>query len=180
MQPIRNKRQVEEFLEALKEKDLKYYTLAFCGIYSGLRISDLLSLQVKDVRNARYLYIKEKKTEKKRTITINAELKKVLDIYIEGMDDDSYVFHQRLDKHKPVSRQYTHRILSETAAFIGINEKISNHSLRKTFGWFMYQQTKDVALLQQIFGHSAPSVTLRYIGVNDKIIETAYDNFSIL
>ncbi|GEN46726.1 hypothetical protein AHA02nite_25020 [Alkalibacillus haloalkaliphilus] len=42
-------------------------------------------------------------------------------------------------------------------------EEIGMHTLRKTFGYHFYQRTKDVELLQDIFNHSAPSITLRYI-----------------
>jgi len=52
-------------------------------------------------------------------------------------------------------------------------------SLRKTFGYHFYQETKDVVLLQNIFNHSAPSVTLRYIGINQDIINNAIDEFSL-
>jgi integrase len=48
---------------------------------------------------------------------------------------------------------------------------IGTHTLRKTFGYHFYQRTKDVAMLQQIFGHSASSITLRYIGINDDMMD---------
>ncbi|WP_425389003.1 hypothetical protein [Domibacillus iocasae] len=51
--------------------------------------------------------------------------------------------------------------------------------MRKTFGYHFYQQTKDVAMLQQIFGHSAPSVTLRYIGINEDMMDQALQSFSL-
>jgi hypothetical protein len=43
----------------------------------------------------------------------------------------------------------------------------------------IYQKTKDVALLQQLFKHSAPSVTLRYIGINQDIMDVAIEDFSL-
>lgn len=50
--------------------------------------------------------------------------------------------------------------------------------LRKICGYFHYQEYKDVALRQDLFNHSAPSVTLDYIGINqdpmDKTIENSY------
>ena len=51
--------------------------------------------------------------------------------------------------------------------------------MRKTFGYWLYQQYKDVALLQEIFNHSSPSVTLRYIGINQDNIDKSYMNFSL-
>ncbi|OVE45880.1 tyrosine-type recombinase/integrase, partial [Pseudobacillus badius] len=61
----------------------------------------------------------------------------------------------------------------------GIEGAIGTHTMRKTFGYHFYQQTKDVAMLQQIFGHSAPSVTLRYIGINDEMIDQILERFSL-
>jgi len=46
-------------------------------------------------------------------------------------------------------------------------------------GYHFYQRTKDVALLQEIFNHSAPSITMRYIGINQDIIDSALDDFSL-
>jgi integrase len=43
-------------------------------------------------------------------------------------------------------------------------EEVGTHTLRKTFGYHFYQQTKDVAMLQEIFNHSSPAITLKYIG----------------
>jgi len=58
-------------------------------------------------------------------------------------------------------------------------ESIGNHSTRKTFGYHHYKQHKDVALLQQLFNHSAPSVTLDYIGINQDIQDDSMKNFSL-
>ncbi len=69
-------------------------------------------------------------------------------------------------------------MLNTAGGKIGLKE-IGTHTLRKTFGYHFYKETKDVALLQNIFNHSAPSVTLRYIGINQDIIDKAIDNFSL-
>jgi len=179
VQPIRDKQKIEEFLNELKQWNEKYFVLAYAGFYSGLRISDLLLLRVLDVKDRTHFYVKESKTGNTRRIKINAHLKDVLNSYIKGKDDDEYLFRQK-HQNEPMSRQYAHRILSEAAERVGIEDKISTHSLRKSFGYHMYQQTKDVVLLQEIFGHSAPSVTLRYIGYSDDMIDIAMDNFKII
>ena len=58
-------------------------------------------------------------------------------------------------------------------------EEIGTHTLRKTFGYWFYKETKDIALLQQLFNHSSPSITLKYIGINQDVLDTALDNFSL-
>lgn len=42
--------------------------------------------------------------------------------------------------------------------------------MRKTFGYHYYKKTKDVALLMDLFNHSSQSVTLRYIGINQDVM----------
>jgi hypothetical protein len=49
--------------------------------------------------------------------------------------------------------------------------------MRKTFGYWYYKQYKDMAILQDIFNHSAPSVTLRYIGINDDVKDDTLKDF---
>lgn len=57
-------------------------------------------------------------------------------------------------------------------------EEIGTHTLRKTFGYHFYKKTKDVAMLQDIFNHSAPVVTKRYIGITQDEIDEAIDKFN--
>ena len=59
----------------------------------------------------------------------------------------------------------------------GIEYRVGTHTLRKTFGYHHYQKFKDVAVLQKIFNHYSPQVTLRYIGIDQDIIDESYNNF---
>lgn len=80
---------------------------------------------------------------------------------------------------KPISRVQAYRIICNACLKAGITAKIGTHTLRKTFGYHFYNKTKDVALLQCIFNHSAPSVILRYIGINQDIIDSNLQAFSL-
>ena len=145
------------------------------GINTGLRISDILPLKVKDVTGVTHIKIIEKKTGKAKRFKINPYLRKEIDRYIDGMNDDDYLFPSRKGD-KPITRVQAYRILNDVAEKLGIDE-VGTHTLRKTFGYWHYQQYKDVAILQEIFNHSAPSITLRYIGINADIIDNSIDNF---
>lgn len=61
----------------------------------------------------------------------------------------------------------------------GVEGPIRTHTTRKTFGYHFHQQTKDVVMLQQIFGHSVPSIILRYIGINDDMMDQNLEKFSL-
>ena len=95
------------------------------------------------------------------------------------MDMEDYIFKSRNGTNKPITRVRAYTILNEVARKIGIQEEIGTHTLRKTFGYWFYQRTKDVAILQQIFNHSSPSITLRYIGINQDILDRELENFSL-
>ncbi|SET85503.1 Phage integrase family protein, partial [Oceanobacillus limi] len=56
---------------------------------------------------------------------------------------------------------------------------IGTHTLRKTFGYHLYKQTGDVALLQKILNHSDPAFTLRYIGIDQDAMNKAIKEFKI-
>jgi integrase len=86
--------------------------------------------------------------------------------------DDEYLIKSRNEENKPLTRFMAYKILSEAGKSFGL-ERIGTHTLRKTFGYHYYKQTKDVALLQKMFNHSDPSITLRYIGIMQDDINNA-------
>lgn len=95
------------------------------------------------------------------------------------MRQDEYLLASRTGgKSKPISRVMAYNILNDVGRMVGIDE-IGTHTLRKTFGYHFYQKYKDVALLQELFNHSAPSVTLRYIGINQDQMDKGIDDFSL-
>ena len=87
VEPIRDKRLILDIADYLKERNERDYVLFMFGIYSGLRISDILPLQVRDVRNKDYIYLREQKTDKEKRFPINDELKSILNNYIKGKSD---------------------------------------------------------------------------------------------
>jgi integrase len=151
----------------------------FCvGINTGLRISDVLNLRVCDVKDKSHIALIEKKTGKGKRFKINDALAFELRNYTSGMAEGDYLFSGQKNRGLPISRVQSYRILNSAAKAVGLSE-IGTHTLRKTFGYHFYQQYKDVALLQELFNHSAPSVTLRYIGINQDAMDKAMSGFEL-
>lgn len=178
--PIRDVRKLESLKDELRAMNEKYYVMFMIGIYSGLRVSDILKLQVRDVKYRDEVSIQEKKTGKMRRFPINSALKKVLDEYCEGKKLGEYLVPAKDKKPllKPASRTSAYYALHKAAETVGL-EHIGTHTMRKTFGYWMYQQTdKNVAMLMKIFNHSDPSITLVYIGVQKERIDDAYRRLS--
>lgn len=165
VQPIRDMDLVMDVADYLKNKNERDYVMYMFGIYTGLRISDILKLRVRDVKWQDYIYMREKKTGKEKRIKINDTLKKIINHYVSNKKDYEYLIKSKKSPNKPISRQQAYNILSEAAQAFGI-KNIGTHTLRKTWGYHAYQQTHDVVTIQEILNHSDPSVTLRYIGIN--------------
>ena len=180
VEPIKDFELILDIQDYLKcKQDKRDYVLFMFGIYSGLRISDILALKVRDVRNADFIYITEQKTNKIRKIVINDALKAVIKEYIKTKRDYEYLFtSSRGEKNKPLTRQRVWQILNNVARVFDYKHPMGCHTLRKTFGYWLYQDTKDAASIMDILNHSDISITKRYIGVTQESNENMMRNLS--
>lgn len=160
----------------LKNDSYRNYILFILGINVGLRISDILRLKVKDVKDKSHIRLRTKKTNKEIKRRISPMLKQELNEFIYYKNLDEYLFQSREGDNKPLSSTQAYNILKKASEKVGL-ENIGTHSMRKTFGYHHYKENKDVAMLQQMFRHSSPSVTLRYIGINQDLQDQSMDNF---
>lgn len=76
----------------------------------------------------------------------------------------------------PICRKTAWEDMKLMAAMCGLKEHVGCHTLRKTFGYHVYQDRHDVAWLQGWFQHSSPAVTLIYIGIADDEKKAVTDN----
>ena len=176
VEPIRSVEKIQQMKNVLLKQNFRDYLLFNIGINTGFRVSDILNLKVKDVKDKSHIEITEQKTKKKKKQMINGQLKQDIDKYIIDMEDEDYLFQSREGENKPIGRVQAYRVLRKAADKLGI-EKIGTHTLRKSFGYHHYQRNKDVAMLQQLFNHSSPSVTLDYIGISQDEQDESMKNF---
>jgi len=179
VEPIRDSALVNEIEAYLKKTNYRNYLMFMCGIYTGLRIGDILRLKIRDVKGKRYINIREEKTNKeKRHFEINPELIKVIKEYTTDRDPDDYLIKSRVGYNKPIDRSTAYRILRDVGDIFEI-DNIGTHTLRKTFGYHFYKQTKDIETLKEILNHSSSKVTFRYIGINQESINESIRKLKI-
>ncbi|MBG9586906.1 tyrosine-type recombinase/integrase [Cytobacillus firmus] len=177
VQPIRDTDKIEAMKRYLLGKSKRNYMLFVIGINTGLRISDILQLKKEDLFKT-HLKLREKKTKKEKRIRIPPSIRKELIEYAKDLQDGEYAFRSRQGGNSPIDRSTAYRILREAADYISL-EEVGTHTLRKTFGYHFYHLTKDVAMLQEIFNHSSPHITLKYIGVNQDAMDKAMMKYKI-
>ena len=95
--------------------------------------------------------------------------------YTKGKRSDEALFKTRFGNR--MDRFTAYRVIKKSCVLAGLEEKVGTHTMRKTFGYHHYKKYKDVAMLQKIFNHSSPQITLRYIGIEQDQIDESYTNF---
>jgi len=183
VEPIKNKKDVEMIEKYLSKYSLRNQLIWVLGTNTGLRISDILGLNIEDVERKQYVEVIEKKTKKYKRFPLNNKLKILIKKYLKERDktysitEDEPLFVGK--KHCRLDRSQVYRFLNETCKILGIKANIGTHTMRKTFGYFFYKKYNDIALLQKILNHSSPTITLRYIGIAQEEIDLSYSNFEL-
>lgn len=175
VQPLTTKEEIAEMIEALgmSKKGLRNQLLFKLGISTGLRCSDLVKIKIADVKGKTSFISNEGKTKKTRTVYLNNVLAELIEYLEIVAADEVYLFPNGKGGHISVTQAY--RILEKAGDLIG-NQSIGTHTMRKSFGYKYYQETKDIATLMDIFNHSSQAVTLRYIGISEERIEQSLKN----
>ena len=181
VQPIRDQKQIDAMKKILKSQSARDHLLFTLGINSGLRISDLLKLEIQQIwigsQPADQIEVREKKTGKSKIFKLGDNPKKAIKEYMAQFRDPSPsdpVFISKKTKDgsaKAISRQQAYNLINEAADLIGINERIGTHTLRKTFGYHAYKKGYDLAYIQKLFNHSSQAITLEYIGITQENLD---------
>lgn len=170
--------------------------LFMIGINVGIRGSDLRTLKWSfffEEKNGELKFkdfyvlqpMKQRKCKKFVKLFFNQTVKQAINNYIaeypiNNLDD--YLFASRKG-NSPITVRALWDIIKRAASEAGINQNIGSHSLRKTFGKFVYEGAEDksnaLVLLQQIFNHSSTATTAKYIGLTDDNIAEAFNNLNL-
>lgn len=166
VEPIRDVEKIEEIHSYLLERSKRNALLFSMGIYTGLRISDILKFRVADVYKKNY-NIREQKTKKPKILEWNPYLYKEMEEYIQGKNPNEFLFKSRQGYNTPISRIRAYQIIKSACNACKVFD-VGTHTMRKTFGYHHYKRYKDVAILMDILNHSSPDITLRYIGISNE------------
>jgi integrase len=158
---------IKEVLRQHSQRDLLFFVL---GINTGLRISNLLSLRVGDVRDndgiKEFIYITDSHSSEMKAFYLNSSVVQELEAYFLMYDfaQKDYLFKSKKNQN-PITRQQAYRIINQAAKDAGVQGKIGTHTLRKTFGYHAYRKGIAISIIGKIFNHHSSSETLRYIGI---------------
>ena len=166
-----------------KDKDYKMSLLIGCGIFFGLRISDILQLSWDMLLDDSSFEVIEKKTQKRREIRINKGFQKhILDCYNALLITDKSEKCFKSREHRVYSIQRINMLLKDIKKKYSIKsvKNFSTHSLRKTFGSLVYERADSngemaLVMLSELFNHSNIAITKRYLGLRKEEIMQCYE-----
>ena len=168
-----------------KDENYKMSLFISLGCFTGLRVSDILSLRWFQILGVDEFTIIEKKTGKQRTLRLNPQLQKHIQECYEhikpigvkapilvSQKGTTFTIQAINRKLKDIKKQYKVKI-----------KNFSCHSLRKTFGRQVYNMNdtnSELALvkLMELFNHSSIAITKRYLGLRQEEILETYDCLS--
>ena len=194
----------DDLIEKDNERDLqrRNYTLMFTQIYTGFRISEILSLKVRDVLSSikkstvgdTTMVCKKNMKGKKasRTVNLNEHCKELLNDYIvhyrltERMNNDiDYPLFFSSRSRLPLKVRQCQKIYKEIFRLcdldgIDIERSLSTHSMRKTFAEKCYSACdKDILILQQCMGHANLDSTSKYIKIGKDEVKKAANSIDL-
>jgi integrase len=147
------------------------------GLNLALRISDLLSLKFDQVNDER-LIVKETKTNKNASISLNEKAREVISRIRKKHPKHIYLFQSYRNPQSKVrvAKPLTRRAVSKAFEGVGkeLNLSLGTHSMRKTRGYHLYSNTKDIGRVMKMLRHSSEGVTLRYIGITQEEVDTDF------
>jgi integrase len=170
-----------------RDGENKYCLLISIGVFTGLRIGDLLQLRFSQFETSETFTIVEKKTKKTRKIKINQDLKSILIRIKEKMsiaDSNQFIFINRYGT-KPIDRSWINVCLKRIFKKynIELEGNISSHMFRKTLGNRVLKlndySNESIVLLMELFGHSSMAITKKYLGIREREILDVYDSLKL-
>jgi len=135
------------------------------GYSAGLRISEIINLQWKDIDFDRnIIHLKRSKGKKDRIVMLSQKLKESLKTL--GIDRVGCVF---ITNRKGKYTQRTiQKIIEKSALKAGIKKKITPHSLRHSFATHLLERGTDIRHIRDLLGHSDINTTLVYTKVSNR------------
>lgn len=161
--PIKDTETIKHIKDLYAAKNDTCCLLLFnLSINTGTMLNDLLSLNIKDVKNKQYLT-----TDGRKSVMLNTEIIELIKEASKGRNDDEPLFINA--KGKRIDRSTVFLRFRSICDELALGDNISVASWRKTFGYHHYMKYKDLSYLQWYFSQTGVEATMQYIGIEENM-----------
>lgn len=151
-------------------------------IYSGgLRLSEVINLQIRDIDiDRKLIYVRSGKGKKDRTTLLAEELIEMLSNYYREYNPLRWVFEGK--GYSQYSRRSVQEVFHRSLLESGIKKKATVHTLRHSFATHLLEDGADLRYIQKLLGHANVSTTEIYTHVRKEglsKIKNPLDNLNV-
>ncbi len=159
----------EEIIELLRNtKNLKHRAIIALIYASGLRIGELINLELRDIDiNRLQIFVRRSKGRKDRYVIMAKSLIPVINNYIMTYKPQKY-FAESIESGNKYSAGSVRNVLRRSCKAAGITKKVTPHTLRHSYATHLLENGVDIRYIQKLLGHSKPETTMIYTHVATK------------
>ncbi len=157
--------EIGKLFSALENK--KHKAILYTAYSAGLRVSEAVSLQLKDIDSDRMqIFVRNAKGKKDRYVMLSPVLLDILRNYLGTCQPrpKEYLF-EGMTPGEPMSSRAAQHIFMEARQKAGIKKELSFHSLRHSFATHLLEKGVDIKYIKDLLGHFSITTTTRYLHV---------------
>ena len=162
---VLGEREIGRLFNALENK--KHKAILFTAYSGGLRVSEVVNLQLSHIDSDRMqIFIENAKGKKDRYVMLSPVLLDILRAYLKECNPRplKYIF-EGPTPGEPYSDRSAQRIFQLAREKAGINKAVSFHSLRHSFATHLIEKGIDIRFIKDLLGHFSIKTTTRYLHV---------------
>jgi len=154
---------------------------------SGLRVSELVSIDKSHINLKRREFMVRGKGQKDRPIFISKDASIWIQEYLDKRDDNKQPLFVRIGKTSKsittdgdyfrLTPRSVQRLVKKYALLAGITKHVSPHTLRHSFATDLLMNGADIRSVQAMLGHSNISTTQIYTHITDSHLKESYEQF---
>ncbi len=158
----------EEIIDLIRfTQNLKHRAIIALLYSCGLRISELINLELKDINvDRKQLLVKSSKGRKDRYVSLAESFLPLLSNYFFTYKPSQYFVEGR--SGGKYSAESIRQFIKKSAKVAGISKTVTPHTLRHSYATHLLENGVDIRYIQSLLGHARPETTMIYTHVKRK------------
>jgi len=153
--------------------NIKHRAILMATYSAGLRVSEVVHLQVSDIDSQRMVIrVDQGKARKDRYVPLSEALLPILRRYWKAARPAHWLFPGQIPS-RPLTRSSVQRFFSKATTDAGISKKVTIHSLRHCFATHLLERGTDIVTIQRLLGHRSLRSTQLYTHVARNYVNQA-------
>lgn len=151
--------------------NLKHRALLYMVYASGLRVGEVVRLQLQDIDSDRMMIrIRQSKGRKDRYVMLSTKSLDLLRLYCRAYRPKTWLFPGQAGTEVHITERTAQHVFEHAKDKAGIRKKVGIHVLRHSFATHLLEAGTDLRYIQELLGHSSSKTTEIYTHVSKRSI----------